>query len=140
MLSYPQGRCLDVFVHSRSHRTNHPAVTVAMSYLLAYLLCLRRIPQFIPSLAIQVTHHLLILSTITWHHVTIRVDKESIETHITRQQTLLTIDIVDKTMVEVSTEPLLRRVRLQQLVHQVLEVLSHHRTIMDNILSLNEVE
>ena len=43
-------------------------------------------------------------------------------------------------MVEVSTEPLLRRVRLQQFVHQILEVLSHHRTVVDDVLSLNEIE
>ena len=111
-----------------------------MSYLLTNLLSLWRTPKLIPGLAVQVTHHLLILGTITWHHITVWVDEEGIETHIARQETLLTIDIVDESMVEVSTEPLLRRVRLQQLVHQVLEVLSHHRTVVDDVLSLNEVE
>ena len=43
-------------------------------------------------------------------------------------------------MIEVSTEPLLRRVRLQQFVHQILEVLSHHRAVVDDVLSLHEVE
>ena len=140
MLNHPQGRSLDVLVHGRRNRTDHPAVSVAMSYLLANLLSLWRTPKLIPSLAVQVTHHLLILGTITWHHITVWVDEEGIETHIARQETLLTIDIVDESMVEVSTEPLLWRVRLQQFVHQVLEVLSHHRTVVDDVLSLNEVE
>ena len=38
----------------------------------------------------------------------IRIDKESVKTHITRQQAWLTVDVIDEPMIEVSAEPLLR--------------------------------
>ena len=43
-------------------------------------------------------------------------------------------------MVKVSTEPLLRAVAAEQFVDQILKVLCNHRTIVDDVLSLNEVE
>ena len=43
-------------------------------------------------------------------------------------------------MIEVSTEPLLRAVAAEQFIDQILEVLSNHRTVMDDVLGLNEVE
>ena len=43
-------------------------------------------------------------------------------------------------MVKVSAEPLLRAVAAEQFVDQILEVLSNHRTVMDDVLGLNKVE
>ena len=43
-------------------------------------------------------------------------------------------------MVKVSAEPLLRAVAAEQFIDQILEVLCNHRTIVDDILRLNEVE
>ena len=76
------------------------------------------------SLIVQVAHDLFILGTITRHNIAIRVDEESIKAHVARQQTLLTIDIVDQTVIKVSTEPLLRAITAEQFVDQILKVLS----------------
>ena len=43
-------------------------------------------------------------------------------------------------MVEVSTEPLLRAIATEQFIDQILEVFCDHRTVVDDILRLNEVE
>ena len=43
-------------------------------------------------------------------------------------------------MVKVGAEPLLRAVAAEQLIDQILEVLSHHRTVVNDILCLNKVE
>ena len=43
-------------------------------------------------------------------------------------------------MVKVCTEPLLRAVAAEQFVDQILEVLGNHRTVVDDVLCLNEVE
>lgn len=40
-------------------------------------------------------------------------------------------DVVDQTMVKVSTEPLLRTVAAKQFVDQILKVLGNHRTVVD---------
>ena len=40
----------DVLVHGRRNRTDHPAITIAMTYLLTHLLSLRRTPKLIPCL------------------------------------------------------------------------------------------
>ena len=63
-----------------------------------------------------------------------------IEAHVARQQTLLAIDVVDQTVVKVGTEPLLRAVATKQFVDQILKVLGDHRTVMNDVLCLNEVE
>ena len=49
----PSRRLPDVLVHSRTYTANHPAVTVAATNLCTNLLCLRAVPQFIPSLIVQ---------------------------------------------------------------------------------------
>lgn len=43
-------------------------------------------------------------------------------------------------MVEVGAKPLLGRAAPEKLVHEVLEVLGHHRTVMDDVVGLHEVE
>src|SRR5699024_4910649 len=96
----PSSRLPDILVHSRADRTNHPAVTVAAANLCTNLLCFRAAPQLVPSLVVQVAHDLFILGTITRHNVAIRVDKEGVEAHIARQQTLLPIDVVDQAVVK----------------------------------------
>ena len=140
MYQNPSSRLPDVLVHSRRNRTNHPAVTVAAANLSTNLLGLRAVPQLVPGLIVQVSHDFLILGTIARHNIAIRVDEEGIKAHVARQQTLLTIDVVDQTVVKVCTEPLLRAIAAEQFIDQILEVLSNHRTVMDDVLGLNEVE
>ena len=127
-------------MHSRRNTTNHPAVTVTAANLRTNLLCLRAVPQLVPSLVIQIAHDLFVLRTIARHDIAIRVDEEGIKAHVARQQTLLPVDIVDETVVEIGTEPLFWAVAAKEFIDQILEVLSNHRTIMDDVLSLNEVE
>ena len=127
-------------MHRRRHTTNHPAVTVAAANLCTNLLGFRAVPQLIPGLIVQVAHDFLILGTIARHNIAIRIDEEGIEAHVTRQQALLAVDVVDQTVVKICTEPLLRTVATEQLVDQILEVLCDHRTVMDDVLCLNEVE
>ena len=43
-------------------------------------------------------------------------------------------------MIKVCTEPLLRAVAAEQFIDQILKVLCNHRTVMDDVLCLNEVE
>ena len=136
----PSSRLPDILVHSRRYRTDHPAVTVAATNLRTNLLCFRAVPQLVPGLIVQVAHDFLILGTIARHNIAIRVDEEGIEAHIARQQTLLTVDIVDQAVVKVSTKPLLRAIAAEQFIDQILKVLCNHRTIMDNVLGLNKVE
>ena len=121
----PSRRLPDVLVHSRTYTANHPAVTVAATNLCTNLLCLRAVPQFIPSLIVQVAHNFLVLGSIARHNIAIRIDEESVKTHIARQQTLLAVDVVDQTMIKVCTKPLLRAVAAEQFIDQILEVLSN---------------
>ena len=136
----PSSRLPDVLVHSRADRTDHPAITVAATNLCANLLSFRAVPQLIPSLVVQVAHDLFVLGAIARHNIAIRIDEEGIKTHVARQQTLLAVDVVDQAVIKVCTEPLLRAVAAEQFVDQILEVLCNHRTVMDDVLCLNEVE
>ena len=43
-------------------------------------------------------------------------------------------------MVEIGAEPLLRAVTAEELVDEVLEVLRHHRAVVNDVLRLDEVE
>ena len=136
----PGSRLPDVLVHRRTYAADHPAVTVAATNLCTNLLGLRAVPQLVPSLIVQVAHDFFILGTIARHNIAIRIDEEGVETHVARQQTLLTVDVVDQAVIKVCTEPLLRAVAAEQFIDQILEVLCDHRTIMDDVLCLNEVE
>ena len=122
----PSSRLPDVLMHRRRNRTDHPAVTVAATNLCTNLLGLRAVPQLVPSLIVQVAHDFFILGTIARHNIAIRVDEEGIEAHVARQQTLLAVDVIDQTVVKVSTEPLLRAVAAEQFIDQILEVLCDH--------------
>ncbi len=74
------------------------------------------------------------------HDIAIRVNEEGIKAHVARQQTLLAVDVVDQAVIKVCTEPLLRAVTTEQFVDQIFKVLCDHRTVVDDVLGLNEVE
>lgn len=136
----PGSRLPDVLMHCRADRTDHPAVTVTAANLLTDLFSLRAIPQFVPTLGVQVAHDFFVFGTIARHDIAIRIDEEGVKTHVARKQTLLAVDVVDQTVVKVGTEPLLRAVAAEQFVDQILKVLSHHRAVMDDVLCLNKVK
>ena len=91
-------------------RTDHPAVAVAGAYFLPYRLRLRAVPEFVPFLPVEVAHDLLILRAVARHDIAVRVDEEGVEAHITGQQALLSVNIIDQTVVEIRAEPLFRAV------------------------------
>ena len=140
MGQHPEARLPDVLVHGGRDRTDHPAGAVAVAHLGADRVGLGAAPQLLPALGVQVAHDLLVLGAVAGHDVAVRVDEEGVEAHITGQQTLLAVKIVDKSMVEVGAEPLLGRIAPQQLVDKSLEVLGHHRAVVDDVLGLHEIE
>ena len=111
-----------------------------MAHLGADGLCLRAAPQLVPALGVQVAHNFLILGAVAGHDVAVGVDEEGIEAHITGQQTLLAVEVIDEAVVEVGAEPLFGRIAPQQLVDEGLEVLRHHGAVVDDVLGLHEVE
>ena len=140
MLEHPRRGLPDVLVHGRGNAANHPAVAVAVTHLGAHLLRLLRIPQLVPSLGVQVAHDLLVPGTVAGHHVAVGVYEKGVEGHVAGKKARLAVDVVDEPVVEVGAEPLFGLVGLQQLIHQVLEVLGHHGAVMDDVLGLHEVE
>ena len=140
MSKYPPSWFPDIFVHCRRNRSNHPAISVTMAYFFSNSFCFWTVPKFVPALCIQITHYFLILSSVTRHNITVWINKEGVKTHITRKESLLSIDVVNQAMVEVSTEPLLRVVGLEKLIDKILKILCNHRTIMDDVLCLYEIE
>ena len=78
----PEARNPDVLMHSRRHRADHPAVTVAAANLLSDCFCRLAVPQLVPALLIQITHDLFILGTVAGHHIAVWINKEGIKTHI----------------------------------------------------------
>lgn len=140
MLEHPPAGLPDVLVHGRAHRADHPAVAVAVADLRADLLCLVGVPQLVPGLLVEVAHDLLVLGAVAGHDVAVGVDEEGVERHVARQQARLSVDVVDEAVVEVGAEPLLGAVGPEQLVDQVLEVLGHHGSVVDDVLGLDEVE
>ena len=140
MPEHPEKRLQDVLVHRRGDRTDHPAVAVAGADLLPYRLRLRAVPEFVPLLPVEVTHNLLILRAVARHDIAVRVDEEGVETHVARQQALLTIDVVNQTVVEVGAEPFLRAVAPEHPVDQILKIFRYHRAVVDDVLCLNKVE
>lgn len=107
VLEHPPAGLPDVLVHGRAHRTDHPAVAVAVADLSADLLGLVGIPQLVPRLLVEVAHDLLVLGAVAGHHITVGVDEEGVERHVAGQQARLAVDVVDEAVVEVGTEPLL---------------------------------
>ena len=140
MHEHPPHGLPNILVHGGAHAADHPAVPIAAAYLAAHPFGLRAVPELVPRLAVEVTHYLLILGAVAGHHIPVRVDKEGIKAHIAGQKPLLTIDIVDEAVVEVGAEPLLGAVGIEQLVDEVLEVLRHHRAVVDDVLRLHKVE
>ena len=137
---HPAGGLPDVLMHGRGHRSDHPAIAVAVADLGAHGLRLPGVPELVPGLSVEVAHDLLVLGAVAGHHVAVGVDEEGVEGHVTGKQARLAVDVVDEAVVEVGAEPLLGGLALEELVDQVLEVLRHHRSVMDDILVLDEVE
>lgn len=140
VLKHPPAGLPDVLVHGRANAADHPAVAVAVADLGADLLGLVGGPQLVPGLLVEVAHDLLVLGAVTGHHVAVGVDEEGVKRHVAGQQARLAVDVVNEAVVEVGSEPLLGAVGLEQLVDEVLEVLGHHGAIVDDVLSLDEVE
>lgn len=140
VLEHPPAGLPDVLVHGRAHRADHPAVAVAVADLSADLLGLVGVPQLVPGLLVEVAHYLLVLGAVAGHDVAVGVDEEGVERHVAGQQARLAVDVVDEAVVEVGAEPLLGAVGPEQLVDQVLEVLGHHGSVVDDVLGLDEVE
>lgn len=140
VLEHPPAGLPDVLVHSRTHRADHPAVTVAVADLRADLLGLVRVPELVPGLLVEIAHDFLVLGAVAGHDVAVGVDEKGVERHVAGQQARLAVDVVDEAVVEVGAEPLLGAIGLEQLVDQVLEVLGHHGTVVDDVLGLDEVE
>lgn len=140
VLEHPPAGLPDVLVHGRAHRADHPAVAVAVADLRADLLGLVGVPEIVPRLLVEVAHDLLVLGAVAGHDVAVWVDEEGVERHVAGQQARLAVDVVDQAVVEVGSEPLLGAVGPEQLVDQVLEVLGHHGSVVDDVLCLDEVE
>lgn len=140
MPEHPEERLQNVLVHRRGDRTDHPAVAVAGADLLPYRFRLRAVPEFVPFLPIEVAHDLFVFRAVARHDIAVGVDEEGVETHVAREQTLLPVNIVDESVVEVGAEPLLRAVTAEHFIDEVLKILCHHRAVMNDVLRLNEVE
>ena len=113
MHEYPPQRLPDILVHGGRNRTYHPTVSVAASNLFAHDFSLLAVPKLIPRLRIEVAHYLLILRAVAGHYVAVGIDEEGIKTHVAGQKALLSVYIVDQTVVEVGTEPLFGTFGLQ---------------------------
>lgn len=140
MHKHPPQRFPDVFVHGGRNRADHPAVSVAAAHLGTHLLRLGTVPEFVPRLRIEVAHDLLILCSVTGHDVAVRIDKEGIKTHIARKKPLLSVNIIDKTVIEIGTEPLFGAVGIEKLIDEILKILCDHRAVMNDIFCLNKIE
>ena len=136
----PGGRLPDVLVHGGRDGANHPAIAVTVTHLRADPLSLWAVPKLIPTLLVEVTHDLLVLRTVAGHDVAIRINEERVECHVAWKQALLSVDVVDKSMVEVCPEPLLGALRLEELIHKVLEVIGDHGAIVDDVVRLDKIE
>ena len=136
----PGGRFPDVLVHGGRDGADHPAVAVAVAHLRADPLGLRAAPKLVPALLVEVAHDLLVFGSVAGHNVAIRVNEKRVERHVAWEQALLSVDVVDKSVVEVGTEPLLGALGLEKLVHKVLEVLGNHWAIVDDVMRLDKIE
>ena len=130
----------DVLVHGGAYATDHPAVAVAVAHLLADAVGLLGVPELVPRLLVEIAHDLFVLGAVARHDVAVRIDEERVERHVARQQTGLAVNVVDKTMVEVGTEPLLGAVGPEQLVDEVLKILGNHGAIVNDVLGFDEIE
>lgn len=140
MLEYPPSRFPKVLMHGRRGGTNHPATAIAVTNMRADLLSRLRIPELIPSLLVEIAHDLLILGAVARHDIAVGIDEERVKRHVTRQQTGLAIDVINKAVVEVGAKPLLRLVAPEKLIDERLEVLGNHGTVVNDVLGLDKVE
>lgn len=136
----PGGRLPDVLMHGGRDGANHPAVAIAVAHLRTNPLGLRAVPKLVPAMLVEVAHDLLVFGTVAGHNIAIRINEERVERHVAWEQALLSVDVVDKSMVEVCTEPLLGALGLEELVHKVLEVLGNHWAIVDDVVRLDKIE
>ena len=140
MADDPPGRLPDILMYRGRHGADHPAIPIAAAHLFAHALRLGTVPEFLPRLRVQVPHDLLILRPVARHHITVGIDEEGVKAHVAGQKTLLSVDIIDETVIEVRAEPLLRTVRIEKLVDEIFKVLRDHRAVVDDILCLHKVE
>ena len=116
MADDPPGRFPDIFAHRGRYGADHPAIPIAAAHLSAHALRCGTAPEFLPRLRVEIAHDLLVLGAVAGHHIAVRVNEEGIETHVTGQQTLLPVDIIDESVVEVRAEPLLRTVGIEKFI------------------------
>ena len=65
---------------------------------------------------------------------------KGVETHVAGKKSLLPINVVDKAVIKVSSEPLLGAVASKQFIDQGLEVLVHHWAVLDDVLGFYKAE
>ena len=137
---HPQARHPNILVHGRGHRADHPAVPVAAAHRFAHPLRRLAFPQFVPTLLLQIAHDLLFLGAVAGHHVAVGVNKKGVKAHVAGQKPLLAVNIIDQAVVEIGPHPLFRAPGAQQLVHQVLKMLGHHRPVVDDVVGFHKVK
>ena len=140
MLNNPSGRLINILVHGGRNRAYHPAVAVAVSYKASHLFRLFAVPKLLPALPVQVSHNLLFLRTVARHDIAVRVDKECVKAHIAGQQAFLRENIIDKSVIEIRSEPLFGTVGIKQAINEILEILRNREAILDYIIRLNKIE
>ena len=140
MTEDPPGGNPDIFLHGGGYGADHPAFPAAVLHPLADGVGLRAVPQGVPVGFLQVAHDLFALCAVAGHHIAVGVNKEGIHAHVTGQQTLLTVDIVDEAVVKVGPEPLLGAAGPEQLVDQVFKVFGNHGAVVNDVFRLYEVE
>ncbi len=111
-----------------------------MADLIPDRLGLVRMPQFIPALLSEVTHHKFLACSIAWHYVAERIDKECIAAHVAGEQSLVSVYVIDEAMIEIRSEPFLGRLALQQFIIEFCKVLRNMTTIIYLIVRLMEIE
>ena len=127
-------------MHGRRGRADHPTAAVTMTHVGADPLRCIGVPELVPGLHVEIAHDLFILGAVARHDIAVGIDEERVKRHVTRQQTGLAIDVINKAVVEVGAKPFLGFAALEKLVDERFEVLSNHRAIMDDVLGLDKVE
>ena len=105
MVKNPEERLVEIFVHGWRNRTNHPTISCAMTHYISNLIGLIRIPKLVPCLFIKISHDLLVLGAVARHDITIRVNEEGVESHVTRKKSVLSKNVVNQAVIKIGTEP-----------------------------------
>lgn len=133
----------NVLLHHGGGSADHPAVLGAGAHLLANLLRLFAKPDFLEVLCIVDVAHTLLpvarLQAIAGVDFSPRVRKEVHGTRLARQHALATLDVLDESQVEESTEPRLRVVLLEQTVHQLANIFAEFFLVANLVVFLVEV-